>query len=338
MVWQRLFTLGLICCIHALTSTSAAAQGGGGGSFGTGGELNANEYELKLADGRIQTGSYKSWHRYYLAPGWAKPRRFVAAPGGFALASRTGQPTQVISNSLPPGLLTGMMIDAILLEKMEDEPHPRIIVGHATRVMGGMGEGGPGGYADMGMGMGSGGMGGAMGGGMSMSGMGGGMDGGMGGGMGMGMPGGMSGMAGMSNSELTNLRGKITIVPLEESQSAMSSTPASESIKPFSKAQLKNLADLVQLDCWIDAQLTTLRTVRKDAEKFKETEAVLKGLLSQEYELQLSKQRDDIERLSEKLKMLQSELERRMSAQERVIDVQLGQLILEAQGLIGERP
>ncbi len=170
-----------------------------------------------------------------------------------------------------------------------------------------------------------------------MSGMGGGM---MGGGMGDMMAGGMAGADDMMGGGMGmgGMAGpvKVVLVPLEECRIPVSGRSASES--PFTVAQLKNLADLVRVDCWIEEELATLRSVRQDADKFKTSEGRLKDLLSKEYELQLGKQREDIERLNEKLKALQGELTRRASAQDRVVDVQLGQLILEAQGLIGERP
>lgn len=310
-------------------------------SFGTGysqeGQGDAmpaqakKEYELRHAEGGHH-GTFERAIGYYLAPGWSKPRRMHGGGGagaGFTNFSlRSGQPGGRSFQAGPPGLSTsygegqpfpqgGLYITALVLEKKENEKHAQVIVGRASS------------YADMGAMMG-----GSMGGidsgmsGMSM-GMGlgyGDMGGGSAGGMGGEMDGGMGGEMGTS---------KVVITPLDEPGKENKFGPTALQL---SAKQLKNVVELVRLDCWIEEELEALRASAKDADKSKSIEDSLKELLSQEYEVQLSKQRDDIERLAEKLKTLQAELTRRASAKDRVVDVQLGQLVLEAQGLIGERP
>lgn len=273
-------------------------------------------YELVHANGSTESGHFTSAFSYYLAPGWAKPRRIRATKevGGAAsalLSLRSGQsqtPEMMVSGSLagmgqsnqlqPEGSL---LFHVLVLAKTDADPHAPLIIGqiqqtHSGSMMGGSSSGDMGGY-----GVGS-----------DMGGYGGGFD--MGG----------TGML------------QVVIVPLEECKILKKGKLSSE--MQFSATQLKNLADMVRLDCWIEDELQVLRTAGGDAEKLKSSERVLKELLNEEYELQLEKQKEDFERLSEKLKSLQAELARRTSAQERVVEVQLGQLILEAQGLIGERP
>lgn len=331
----------------ALWSQEAAGQagyseGGEGGSMPQG----QRELEIRHADGTTETGTYLTVLKYYLAPGWAKPRRMsgggaFSGPGYANFAIRSGQSKQPgtlspagasgpvmgamggdTGSTLPAG---GLTIDAVIAPKADGDKHAKVIVGRLQRT-GGMGMGGMAGMGSEGAGGMMGGYGGAMGAGMSGYGaMGGGMDGGM-----EGMMDGGMGMGEMS-------MGPLVITPLEETNIAKRG-PAN--VQPqFSTSQLKNLAELVRVDCWIEEELETLRAARRgNAAKFAGAESSLKELLSQEYRLQLDKQREDIQRLSEKLKALEGELARRASAQERVVDVQLGQLVLEAQGLLGERP
>lgn len=321
-------------------------SGGEGGSEGGSIPQGGRELEIRHADGTTEAGTYQTVLKYYLAPGWAKPRRMsvggvLNGHGYTNFAIRSGQSKQPgtpaggsggglggvmggdSGSALPAG---GLTIDAVIAPKAEGDKHAKVIVGRLQRT-GGMGMGamagmGSEGAGDM-MGM-SGSMGGSMGGyGDTGGGMAGGMEGGMYGDMGMGM-GGMS-------------MGPLVITPLEETNIAKRG-PANGQPQ-FSPSQLKNLAELVRVDCWIEEELETLRSARRgNADKFAGAESSLKELLSQEYRLQLDKQREDIQRLSEKLKALEGELARRASAQERVVDVQLGQLVLEAQGLLGERP
>lgn len=328
----------------ALWSQEAAGQagysvGGEGGSEGGSMPQGQGELEIRHADGTTETGTYLTVLKYYLAPGWAKPRRMsgggaFSGPGYANFAIRSGQSKQPGMQSpagasgpvmggamggdpgstLPAG---GLTIDAVIAPKAEGDKHAKVIVGRLQR-SGGMGMGGM-------AGMGSEGAGGMMG---SMGGY-----GDMGGGMAGGMEGMMDGGMGMGEMSM----GPLVITPLEETNIAKRGPAKGQ--PQFSTPQLKNLAELVRVDCWIEEELETLRSARRgNADKFAGAESSLKELLSQEYRLQLDKQREDIQRLSEKLKALEGELARRASAQERVVDVQLGQLVLEAQGLLGERP
>lgn len=330
----------------ALRSQEAAGQagfseGGEGGSEGGSMPQGGRELEIRHADGTTEAGTYQTVLKYYLAPGWAKPRRMIvggvySGPGVTNFAIRSGQSKQPGTRAagmggpvggamggepgatLPAG---GLTIDAVIAPKAEGDKHAKVIVGRLQRT-GGMDMGGM-------AGMGSEGAGGMMG---SIGGY-----GDMGGGMGGGMAGGMEGMmdGGMGMGEMS--MGPLVITPLEETNIAKRG-PANGQPQ-FSTSQLKNLAELVRVDCWIEEELETLRAARRgNADKFAGAESSLKELLGQEYRLQLDKQREDIQRLSEKLKALEGELARRASAQERVVDVQLGQLVLEAQGLLGERP
>lgn len=100
-----------------------------------------------------------------------------------------------------------------------------------------------------------------------------------------------------------------------------------------SPTELLAVAQLVRLDIWIEDTQKALRSNGSDAESTA-IESELRKLLTEEYEQQLAKQTEDIARLRQRLEYLQSELERRAKAKNRVIDVQLGKMVLESQGLL----
>jgi len=65
-------------------------------------------------------------------------------------------------------------------------------------------------------------------------------------------------------------------------------------------------------------------------------EVRLKQLLAEEYDTQLKRQELEISEIEKRASELREELGRRKAAKERVVDVQLGRIILEAQGLLGK--
>jgi hypothetical protein len=104
--------------------------------------------------------------------------------------------------------------------------------------------------------------------------------------------------------------------------------------KSATQAERHNIAQLVRLDIWIEDARRALREKRDDTKVFSTVESQLKTLLGEEYDAMLAKQRGDAERLRKRLAQLQADLERRASAKDRVVEVQLGKLVLEAQGLL----
>ena len=66
------------------------------------------------------------------------------------------------------------------------------------------------------------------------------------------------------------------------------------------------------------------------------TEDYLKQLLTEEYETQLARQLLEVETIERRIAELKDEIARRRAAKDRVIDVQLGRIVLEAQGLLGK--
>ncbi len=65
-------------------------------------------------------------------------------------------------------------------------------------------------------------------------------------------------------------------------------------------------------------------------------EDYLKQLLTEEYETQLARQSIEVETIERRIAELKDEIARRRAAKDRVIDVQLGRIVLEAQGLLGK--
>ena len=241
---------------------------------------------------------------------------------------------------------------------------------------GGMAEGDMAGGEGMGGGMGGGmGMGGAMGG-MSggMGGMGGfaggqgsGYGSGMGmemGGMGMGGmsgPGGMAGLGGLGG--MSDMRAVVAFI-MDDEQIAgrtrieilapqgargnyvrLENLPAAKSSKAradkkaaplWKPAEAKLIKDTISLKIWKEDALRTLKAEEGRGEQAVASEKLLRAVLSEEYDGQLARQQFELARLQERLKRIQEEFTRRQQAKDRVIDVQLGKIILEAQGILGD--
>ena len=167
-------------------------------------------------------------------------------------------------------------------------------------------------------------------GGMDMGGMG---EGGMGmGGMGMGM-GGMSEM-GMSNNyghgEFTTLENYLASVrPSKKSADAAS-------LDVWNKKAAELIRSSVQLVIWKGDAIRSLKSEESSREQADATETLLRELLGEEYDSQLTRQQFELTSLQDRLKQLETEIKRRRQAKDRVVDVQLGKLVLEAQGIIGE--
>lgn len=211
--------------------------------------------------------------------------------------------------------------------------------------MGGMG----GGYA--------GGMGAGMGPGMG-SGYGGGM-GGMGPGMGMGMSGPAQSPltiyayvfdqdieAGLPKIELvtaarrhgdtkakTELRG--TLGKYQQFDQLEASLATLTSGKPsYSPGELDIVAKTIRQSVWKEAAIKVLNDQDSTAERLAETEQQLKTILGREYDTQLARQELEIDAIEKRISSLRAEVSRRRQAKDRVVDVKVGRIVLEAQGLL----
>ena len=225
-------------------------------------------------------------------------------------------------------------------------------MGAAGGMMGSMdgGDGMAGGYGDEMSGMG-GGMGGMGSGGLGMSGM---------GGMGMGMGGSGMGsrmdnmqdvrvvvafvlddeqIAGRTRIEVLAPHGpRGNYIRLEALSAARPAKVKTEKKAPplWSPATAKLIKDTISLKIWKEDAIKTLKAEEGTGERAAASEKLLKAVLSEEYDTQLARQQFELARLQERLKRIQDEFTRRQQAKDRVIDVQIGKIILEAQGILGD--
>ena len=294
------------------------------------------------------------------------PFNAPASGGGLGAPSLLSEPGGQTNNTKSAGseftvdgvLLTASRVRSFTVSVSTLQIQPANRSGGLGATMGGMG-GMDGGYGDMGGGDGyGGGMDGA-GGGAGMSGGGdsmgmGGMGmGGMSGGMGMG-----SGMGGMSDMRVVVAfimdeekiagRTRIEVLAPQGSQgnyvrlealsgARQSKGKVDKKASPlWSPAAAKLIKETISLKIWKEDAIKTLKAEEGKGEQAVASEKLLKDLLSEEYDTQLERQHFELVRLEERLKRIQDEFTRRKQAKDRVIDVQLGKIILEAQGILGD--
>ncbi len=152
--------------------------------------------------------------------------------------------------------------------------------------------------------------------------------------MGSGMEGAMGGgMGGMSSSFRIG-----RLVSLESVSEALKiATKTNSKAVPFwNKETAKLVGDSVRLHIWKHDAIRDLKSSDSSAEQNAATEELLRELLSEEYDGQLSRQQLELKRLQERLKNVESEIVRRRQAKDRVVEVQLGKIVLESQGILGE--
>ena len=97
----------------------------------------------------------------------------------------------------------------------------------------------------------------------------------------------------------------------------------------------KLVTSMIRLKVWKDDAIKLLRSEAGKGEKSATAEKLLKLLLTEDYEAQLKRQEVELARLKERIQRIQEELARRHAAKDRVVDVQLGKIMLEAQGILG---
>ncbi|MCA9131423.1 MAG: hypothetical protein KDB22_30275, partial [Planctomycetales bacterium] len=101
-----------------------------------------------------------------------------------------------------------------------------------------------------------------------------------------------------------------------------------------SVAELKLVAATIRLSIWKQDAVKELNDRSLNASALESTEERLKEILTAEYETQLDRQELEIANIEQRIQSLRSELARRRAAKERVVDVQLGNIVLESQGLL----
>lgn len=131
-------------------------------------------------------------------------------------------------------------------------------------------------------------------------------------GMGMGMPSGPSRMK-----------------PL-----ASLGTPKTKASARLSQTEIKLVSDIICQTIWKADVVKALFATKGQGESASENEKFLKQLLAEQYDTQLARQQMEAESIKRRLDQLLDELKRRKVAKDRVVEVQLGRLILDAQGLL----
>ncbi len=199
--------------------------------------------------------------------------------------------------------------------------------------MGGMGMGGEGGYGG-GTGIESGGMG-----------LGSGMEGGAGGSSGgapqprlvlheEGMEGGGMGGMGMGGMMGGTMQSPARCyVPLATLAQAKQQTGAKLQLP---QQEVEVVSSVIRQNITRRQLVESLHRDLSDTVAVEKIEVRLKQLLAEEYDTQLKRQELEISEIEKRASELRQELGRRKNAKNRVVDVQLGRIILEAQGLLGK--
>lgn len=167
------------------------------------------------------------------------------------------------------------------------------------------------------------------------SGMGGGMSGGMSGyGSSMGMEGG-AGYGGAGDVGIPFDTPLSTEVYNREQ--ARLAKQNGRSFKPLLDGELENAGALIKLQLWRETAMIDLKVTLANGNPNDEDEKFLKEILREEYDALLNRQRLELTRVERRVKEIQADIARRAAARDRVIDVQLGKIVLESQGLLNTK-
>ncbi len=111
-------------------------------------------------------------------------------------------------------------------------------------------------------------------------------------------------------------------------------TPKTKASARLSQPEIKLVTDIICQTIWKADVVKALFASKGQGESAANNEKFLKQLLAEQYDTQLARQELEAESIKRRLELLVDELKRRKLAKERVVDVQLGRLILDAQGLL----
>lgn len=101
-------------------------------------------------------------------------------------------------------------------------------------------------------------------------------------------------------------------------------------------AEHQIVTNVIKLQIWKKDAIEYLNRNKSDKQKLAEVEKRLRSILTEEYETQLARQEVEVSNIEAQILALRRELQRRQAAKARVVDVQLGKIVLEAQGLLGD--
>ena len=159
-------------------------------------------------------------------------------------------------------------------------------------------------------------------------------------GMGMGADGAMEmGMGGMEEDMgMGGIRSLTKYVPLESLLVLETTEKAGSKQVPknrrLTQPELKIVSDSIRQEIWKEDYVQEVSSRAADQDAITTLEPQLKKLLEQQYDTQITRQSLEIQAIEQKVRRLKEELARRTAAKKRVVDVQLGRIVLEAQGLL----
>ncbi len=101
-----------------------------------------------------------------------------------------------------------------------------------------------------------------------------------------------------------------------------------------SESEIDLVSDMICQSIWKEDVVKALVANKGQGELATKNEKLLKQLLAEQYDTQLARQEMEAESIKQRLDQLVDELKRRKLAKDRVVEVQLGRIILDAQGLL----
>ena len=155
---------------------------------------------------------------------------------------------------------------------------------------------------------------------------------GPGGGMGMGMGGPGMGMGGGMGA---GSYGDVSL-PLLGVLDELNAQATSAKLVAMSASELTLVSQIVRQQVWKDKLIEDIKANATDTKFIELAEPRLVDLLKEQYTTQLNRQKMEIQKIEAKVAKLKTELARREAAAERVIKVQAGRIVLQAQGLLNE--
>ena len=123
-------------------------------------------------------------------------------------------------------------------------------------------------------------------------------------------------------------------VPLELAEKLTNAGGKPLTLQPSSE-ELNLVADMLRQRTWRAEVLAQIQS-KLTGPKLEGAEESLKEIMSEEYDTQLARQEFEITAIEQSAQALRHELQRRRDAKQRVIDVQWGRIVLEAQGLLSK--
>ncbi len=100
------------------------------------------------------------------------------------------------------------------------------------------------------------------------------------------------------------------------------------------KDELDIVVDMIQESVWKEELVDAIRTPGLPDAAVTARETQLRKILTSQYDTQLRRQEHEVRQIESRVAALRNELQRRKAAKDRVVDVKLGRIVLEAQGLL----